>query len=133
MFAKINNGLLEKYPYTISDLWGDNPNTSFPSEMPDERLQDFGVYRVQAVAKPNVGFDKNVNEGTPVLENGVWKQVWVVTDASSAEQLSRIQAARAEEYPPMADYLDGIVKGDQAQIQAYIDACLAVKAKYPKP
>lgn len=40
---------------------------------------------------------------------------------------------RALEYPPMADYLDGIVKGDTAQVQAYIDACLAVKAKYPKP
>lgn len=43
------------------------------------------------------------------------------------------QAQRAAEYPPMADYIDGIVKGDQAQVQAYIDACLAVKAKYPKP
>lgn len=40
---------------------------------------------------------------------------------------------RAAEYPDFKDYLDGIVKGDQAQIQAYIDACLAVKAKYPKP
>jgi hypothetical protein len=37
------------------------------------------------------------------------------------------------EYPPITDYIDGIVKGDQAQVQAYIDACLAVKAKYPKP
>lgn len=42
------------------------------------------------------------------------------------------QAERAMEYPPITDYLDGIVKGDQAQVQAYIDACLAVKAKYPK-
>ena len=42
------------------------------------------------------------------------------------------QRKRAAEYPPMADYLDGIVKGDQTQVQAYIDACLAVKAKYPK-
>lgn len=40
---------------------------------------------------------------------------------------------RAREYPPITDYLDGIVKGDQAQIDAYIAACLAVKAKYPKP
>ena len=40
---------------------------------------------------------------------------------------------RAAEYPPMSDYIDGIVKGDDAQVQAYIDACLAVKAKYPKP
>ena len=42
-------------------------------------------------------------------------------------------AKRAAEYPSMANYLDGIVKGDQAQVQAYIDACLAIKAKYPKP
>lgn len=43
------------------------------------------------------------------------------------------QTQRAAAYPPMADYIDGIVKGDEAQVQAYIDACLAVKAKYPKP
>jgi hypothetical protein len=39
---------------------------------------------------------------------------------------------RAAEYPPMTDYLDGVVKGDQAQIDAYIAACLAVKTKYTK-
>ena len=39
---------------------------------------------------------------------------------------------RAKEYPLFTDYLDGIIKGDNAQVQAYIDACLAVKAKYPK-
>ena len=46
---------------------------------------------------------------------------------------TQYQRQRAAEYPPMVDYIDGIVKGDQAQVQAYIDACLAVKAKYPKP
>jgi hypothetical protein len=40
---------------------------------------------------------------------------------------------RRAEYPPITDYIDGVVKGDQAQIDAYIAACLAVKAKYPKP
>lgn len=40
---------------------------------------------------------------------------------------------RASEYPPMTDYLDAVVKGDQAQIDAYIAACQAVKSKYPKP
>jgi hypothetical protein len=42
------------------------------------------------------------------------------------------KAKRAAEYPPITDYIDGVVKGDQAQIDAYIAACLAVKAKYPK-
>jgi len=39
---------------------------------------------------------------------------------------------RAKEYPDFKEYLDGIVKGDNAQIQKYINDCLAVKAKYPK-
>lgn len=43
------------------------------------------------------------------------------------------QRLRKPEYPPIEDYVDGIVKGDEAQIQAYIDACIAVKEKYPKP
>ena len=39
---------------------------------------------------------------------------------------------RAKEYPPYTDYIDGVVKGDQTQIDAYIAACLAVKTKFPK-
>jgi hypothetical protein len=39
---------------------------------------------------------------------------------------------RAAEYPDYRDYLDGVIKGDQAQIDAYIAACQAVKNKYPK-
>ena len=41
-------------------------------------------------------------------------------------------AKRQAEYPPITDYLDGVVKGDQAQIDKYIADCNAVKAKYPK-
>jgi hypothetical protein len=63
------------------------------------------------------------------------------TKAEIDTELARLQAEydakdyqrkRALEYPSMSDYLDGIVKGDTSQVQAYIDACLAVKAKYPK-
>ena len=63
------------------------------------------------------------------------------TDAEITAEVARLQAdyeakeyqrKRAAEYPPMADYLDGVVKGDQAQIDTYVAACLAVKAKYPK-
>jgi hypothetical protein len=40
---------------------------------------------------------------------------------------------RKAEYPPIENYIDGVVKGDQTQIDNYITECLAVKAKYPKP
>jgi hypothetical protein len=41
-------------------------------------------------------------------------------------------AKRASEYPNVTEYLDGVVKGDQAQIDKYIADCLAVKARHPK-
>jgi hypothetical protein len=49
------------------------------------------------------------------------------------KELNRYKKLRASEYPDFREYLDGVVKGDQEQIQNYIDACLAVKLKYPKP
>ena len=59
----------------------------------------------------------------------------VIYDKNTVEALVASEAykeLRAREYPPITDYIDGIVKGDNAQVQAYIDACLAVKEKYPK-
>jgi len=87
--------------------------------------------------------------GDDLIENLEWfeKPVWeggqkkptqdeIVTEALKLQKEwedTEYQRLRAPEYPPITDYLDGIVKGDTEQIQAYIDACLAVKAKYPKP
>lgn len=57
----------------------------------------------------------------------------------AAQQQAALNAAseygrkRAFEYPNFLEYIDGVVKGDQAQIDAYIAACRAVKDKYPKP
>lgn len=42
------------------------------------------------------------------------------------------QRLRAKEYPDFKEYLDGIVKNDQEQINAYISKCIEIKEKYPK-
>jgi hypothetical protein len=47
-------------------------------------------------------------------------------------QANEYKRNRSKEYPDFKEYLDGIVKGDNVQIQKYINDCLAVKAKYPK-
>lgn len=39
---------------------------------------------------------------------------------------------RKDNYPPIENYIDGVVKNDTAQIQEYIDACNAVKEMFPK-
>ena len=39
---------------------------------------------------------------------------------------------RVREYPPVLNYVDGLVKGDIEQVNAYFVACRTVKEKYPK-
>ena len=66
-------------------------------------------------------FDK---DGNKVEINLALVNAWQDPDA--------YKHARASEYPPMTEYIDGVVKGDQVQIDKYIADCLAVKAKFPK-
>jgi hypothetical protein len=63
-------------------------------------------------------------DGNPVTYDETAVQAYLYAHAYIAK--------RQAEYPPFTDYLDGIAKGDQTQIDKYIADCLAVKAKYPK-
>ena len=74
-----------------------------------------------ATIRANVAYDENDN-AVQLDEAAV--QAYIDANAYKAK--------RVAEYPPMTDYLDGVVKGDQAQIDKYIADCQAVKAKYPK-
>jgi hypothetical protein len=70
-----------------------------------------------------------LNGTTPIPANEILaKQQELIAEYNS----NQYQRDRAKEYPDFKEYLDGIVKGDQAQIDKYIADCLAVKAKYPK-
>lgn len=71
--------------------------------------------------------DKNQTQPTKQEVDAEIARLQQVAESNAYKQ------QRAAEYPPITDYLDGVVKGDQAQIDAYIAACQAVKAKYPKP
>jgi len=44
-----------------------------------------------------------------------------------------VQQERKAAYPPIEDYIDGVVKGDDAQVAEYKAKCLAVKKQHPKP
>lgn len=81
--------------------------------------------------------------GDDVYENINWKDTVQtkptkqevedkVAELVQAHKDTQYQRDRKNEYPPITDYLDGVVKGDQAQIDKYIADCLAVKARYPK-
>ena len=79
------------------------------------------LYPQIAVIRDDIAYDEAGNE---VAYDKAAVQAYVDAHAYIAK--------RAAEYPPITDYIDGVVKGDQAQIDKYIADCLAVKAKYPK-
>lgn len=91
---------------------------------------------------PGVGFSCSLLENNEVNVTVYDSSVSIPSSEVISNEIARLQAeydakayqrSRAAEYPPITDYLDGVVKGDQAQIDKYIADCLAVKAKYPKP
>lgn len=79
MYAKLNNGNIEKYPYTIGDLRKDNPQCSFPRNITQDVLDQFGVVPVQAVTRPVLTDPaQEVIEIMPENRDGTWYQVYDV-------------------------------------------------------
>ena len=86
-YLKITNGQPEAY--SIGQLKKDNPNTSFPKRPSDELLASCDVFPLTLTPRPEVDYTKNATEGTAVLTDGEWTQVWDVTDATPEEIAQR--------------------------------------------
>lgn len=106
MYVKTNNGVIERFPYTIGDLRKENSNTSFPRVMSDELLAEYGVFSVTEQEKPSVDrFSYCVKKQLPQLVNGKWVLLWD-TFAKSAEELAEEDSREAQ---AIRDSRDGML------------------------
>lgn len=124
-YALIVNGAVSQYPYSFAALRRDNPQVSFPREATDERLAEFGVVKLAAVARPVPGTGKNVVEGQPALVGDVWTQVWTEVDATPEEIASRAQQAAddAARLSVKADaFVTSFIAMTPAEVTAHIEA-----------
>ncbi len=131
MYAKITNGVVEKYPYSIGDLRKDNKNTSFPAKPSNEMLAEWGVYPVTSTPEPSYDIaTQRVVWGTPVLTNGQWTHTWDTVALSSEEQQNIRQAKendiRNERNRLLAE-TDWRFRSDMNPSQAWIDYCQALR------
>jgi len=78
------------YPYDIITLRQSHPNVSFPENLTNEILLEWGVYEVSSVIKP-YDYTKNITEGTPNLIDGVYYQNWIQSNATEEEINYRIE------------------------------------------
>ena len=106
MFVKATNGQIDKYPYTVGDLRRDNPNTSFPKNVPAATMAAFGMFPVSYEAAPD--FDPMTHRikhsNLPVLKDGKWVLTKTVV-ALTAEQIADRDAAMAKEVRTQRDKL----------------------------
>jgi len=92
MHALIENGAVKQYPYGLGQLKAANPLTSFPAQENDEMLASFGVQRVFFSTPPELTDTQVLEEGTPVMADNRWNQVWIVRDMTADEMASRTDA-----------------------------------------
>jgi hypothetical protein len=91
MFAKIINNVVEKYPYSLSDLRKDNSNVSFPKNPDTETLALFNTFEVVSTPKPEVDYTQDIGEGVPQKINGVWTQIWNISIADEETLAERTE------------------------------------------
>ena len=96
MYVKANNGVVEKYPFSIFDLREENKNTSFPSVMSAELLASFNVFSVTEQSKPETDrFSYAVKRHLPELVDSQWVVLWDVIQ-KSAETLAEDDNRQAQ-------------------------------------
>ena len=87
MYVKITSGSVDTFPYSVGQLRRDNPNTSFPRQIANELLGDYGVYSVTVDAQPS--YDDRTHtlaqNATPTGSGGTWTLGWTTT-AKTAEE-----------------------------------------------
>jgi hypothetical protein len=89
MHIRLTNGIPDKY--TIGQLRRDNPQVSFPTEIPDDTLAEYSVYPLAATPMPAYDPEtQRISEGLAELVDGVWMQTWVVTDLAPEELAERL-------------------------------------------
>jgi hypothetical protein len=129
MFAKLDNGQLQKYPYTMGMLRKDNANVSFPRNISDEDLARFNVVRVTPTPRPDYDHTKDFNV-TAEEVNGAWVEKWVATDVSAEEIASRTtnqaESVRAERDQKLSA-TDWRFRSDMNPSQDWIDYCQALR------
>ena len=73
-FAKITNGVVTYFPYSIGQLRKAHANVSFPKSIPDELLAQYDMYPVAIQDTPTVDTltHRVVADSMPTLVGGEW-------------------------------------------------------------
>jgi len=106
MFVKTTNGQIDQYPYTVGDLRRENPNTSFPKNVPEATMAEYGMFPVGYEAAPEYDplTHRLQHSSQPVLNDGKWVLTKTVVELT-AQQIADRDAAKGKEVRSQRNHL----------------------------
>jgi hypothetical protein len=131
MHIKLTNG--QSKAYSIGQLRRDNPQVSFPKEIPEDTLAEYGVYPVTP-SEPPAHASNEVAEDAGFLQlaDGTWKQAWRVRPLNEQELEGLAQQAderRRYAYQTEADPLFFKAQRGEATMQEWLAKVEEIKTR----
>lgn len=126
MFIKVTNGVPEDY--TIAQLRREHPSTSFPSDLSNDTLAAYGIFRVKRTIEPNYNkLTQTVQSVAPVLVNGEWVQRWEIVNLSN----EKLKASRLAAYRDEADPLFFKWQAGEATKEEWLAKRAEIRSRFP--
>ena len=92
MLIKLTEGRSREY--TFGQLKRDNPNVSFPSDISEEILAEYGVYKVAMVPAPDADSKTHRVVSRFELVGEVWTQAWSIEELPIDSAEANVRAVR---------------------------------------
>lgn len=127
-YIKLTNGVPEIY--SIGQLRRDNPNTSFPKNIPEALLAAYDVYPCKQEAGGPPAHNPMTQDVTQEFTqlHGEWAQVWVVKEKSQADKDAAKALWRSSAVLSRAQFC---TRAFRAGLLPKADAIAAAKGEWP--
>lgn len=97
VYVLAHNGVVQKYPYSLTDMRFDNSNVSFPADISNDIAAEFNTFPVAEVELPAYDPDTQMLVWVdPIYADNIWMQQWRVDPLSAEEIAQRLEQWRAQ-------------------------------------
>lgn len=132
MYAKVINGQAVKFPYSTLDLYEDNPNIAFPSNLDDATLARFNTVRVISTGAQYDPSKQAAEQNGCVYNTELdrWETAWIVRPLTPEEIAADVLAMKQSIVAQAQERLDAFAR--TREYDGILSACTYATSSVPK-